>query len=514
MSKITAYSPDTSPSLDDLVVTVDIGNGNKKVTLQDIADAISPTIGATLVQDGGWVNEPELPDVITYNGNRSYDLTFNATDLTDTISEGMKLRLTRTISAPTQCTDLEASSSQYYMATSASLAGVTFTTAFTAMAWVKFESYGASGGVITRRPAGLASGWDFVVGSSGQLQITGLNGANYRQALSYESIPIGKWVHIAGSVNMTSGTLNLYINGILVPNATTNSGSPATIVQSGDMFIGAATGPTSYFDGKIAQVGLFSAELSAATIRSYMSQGLSGSETNIVSAYSLSNTILDLNTTNNNDMTAFNSAVATNVDSPFGNYLGGTLEYGIITKTAFSTNTTLTVQVPEGCALPTSGGVSAVAYSTQDTPYRFPKEKEKWRVSAEFRIDLAQASPVSGTYYDVNARLTFPLGSWVEGYEGTAIVLNGTNSPNVTVSLSTSASALTDNRFTGKMSNGVSTANNNQLGYITRSHPVTETSATLKYLILASGTASSTSIGFRGTSDNSTTIIYADLAYL
>jgi LysM repeat protein len=35
-----------------------------------------------------------------------------------------------------------------------------------------------------------------------------------------------------------------------------------------------------------------------------------------------------------------------------------TLDYGIIMKASFSTNTTLTIQVPEGCTIPTSGGVN------------------------------------------------------------------------------------------------------------------------------------------------------------
>ena len=66
----------------------------------------------------GWSDTGAVPDTITYNGNRSYDLVFNSNDLTDTLSNGMKLKLTRTVSAPTQCTNLESSSSQYWSKTS------------------------------------------------------------------------------------------------------------------------------------------------------------------------------------------------------------------------------------------------------------------------------------------------------------------------------------------------------------------------------------------------------------
>lgn len=40
--------------------------------------------------------------------------------------------------------------------------------------------------------------------------------------------------------------------------------------------------------------------------------------------------------------------------------------------------TDVTVQVPEGCTIPTTGGVSAVAYSTQANPYGFVSDKGRW----------------------------------------------------------------------------------------------------------------------------------------
>ena len=86
----------------------------------------------------GWETGLPTPNTVTYNGNRSYDLVFNSTDLTDTLSPGMRLRTTRTVTAPTQCTDLESSSSQYWQDTSVS--GITFTDDFVAGAWVKLES--------------------------------------------------------------------------------------------------------------------------------------------------------------------------------------------------------------------------------------------------------------------------------------------------------------------------------------------------------------------------------------
>jgi hypothetical protein len=488
-----------------VVTTGDVTVGDDLVVTGDI------TVGGDILGSPlstGWFNLGDVPDTVTNNGNRSYDLVFNSNDLTDTVSEGQRLRLTRTVSAPTQCADLESGSSQAFTVTNAT--GLATGTTWTWKAKIKLESYVAC--IIGAIDDGT-NVMQMSLNSSGQLFILGGTFAANDSVNSYQSVPLGRWVDVTASITIGTPTGEIRFDDVVVPSVVTASAA-TTMTISGDeeIYIG-RNSAGGYFDGKICQVALFNSIVSDATLKTYSGQTMTGSESGCEGFWSLNGVLTD-SSANANTLVAGGGALATSVDSPFGSYLGGTLEYGIITKTAFSTNTTLTVQVPEGCAIPTSGGVSAVSYSTQSVPYKFPRDKGRWRVSSEYRADLAQASPVSGTYYDIGARLTFPLGAWVEGYEGTAIVLNGTNSPNVTVSLSTSASALTDNRFTGKMSNGVSTANNNQLGYITRSHPVTETAATLKYLILASGTASATSIGFRGTSDNSTTIIYADLAYL
>jgi hypothetical protein len=325
--------------------------------------------------NNGWTVGLPAPNTVTANGNRSYDLVFNGTDLTDTVSEGMRLRTTRTVSAPTQCASLNGST-QYFNRTSPS--GMTFTDDFVVSAWVKLSSYSSS--VIASRYNGT-SGWGFVVQSDGTVSLRGFNASNvnFSRVDTFQSLPLNKWVHVAAQLDMSAfsvaGTTNSYImiDGVAVPaNVTRGGTNPTSLLQgTGSLEIGSWNGGTSTFSGKIAQVAIYSAKVTQDTIRASMSQGLTGSETSLISAYSLNNSINDLSATGNN-LTAQNSALATNVDSPFGSYLGGTLDYGIITKTAFSTNTTLTVQVPEGCTIPTSGGVSAVAYSTQAVPYLFP----------------------------------------------------------------------------------------------------------------------------------------------
>ena len=73
------------------------------------------------------------------------------------------------------------------------------------------------------------------------------------------------------------------------------------------------------------------------------------------------------------NLTANGGAAATATDSPFANAVAaGLLEYAEINSVSFSTNTTVNVRVPDTCMIPTSGGVSAVSYSTQSNPYGLP----------------------------------------------------------------------------------------------------------------------------------------------
>jgi hypothetical protein len=333
----------------------------------------SVTVSGTATSQG-WTPLGDVPDTVTANGNRNYDLVFNGVDHTSTLSPGMKLQLSRTVAAPDQCADLEASSSQYFNKTSPN--GMTFTDDFVVSAWVKLESYGTY--TVASRYNGT-SGWLLRVDSSGRPTLAGFNAgaANYSLVQSYASLPLNKWVHIAAQLDMntfTATTTTSYVmfDGVDVAATVVRGGTnPTALVQAGNLEIGSANA-TEFFDGKIAQVAIYSAKVTQATIKASMNQALSGSETSLISAYSFDNAITDLNA-NDNDLTAQGSAVATATDSPFANAVAaGTLEYAEVNSVTFSTNTTVNVRVPDTCQIPTSGGVSAVSYSTQSNPYGLP----------------------------------------------------------------------------------------------------------------------------------------------
>lgn len=414
--KITAYPEDTSPANNDLLLTVDVSSGtNKKVTVTNLINTIADIANLPV---NGWFGSNSSVSSVTYNGNRSYSVV-TGTNLSSTISAGMRLRTTRTVSAPTQCTSLNGTN-QYFNRTSANLGStMTFTDDFVVSAWVKVSSYSA--GYIASRYNGT-SGWALNVNASGQLVLSGYNAgaANTSYIASYQSVPLNKWVHISAQLDMssfTASTTTSYImfDGVDVPAFVARGGTnPTALVQAGNLEIGSNNGGSSPFAGKIAQVAIFNAKVTQATIRGYISQGLAGNETSLISAYSFNNSINDLNTTNANNLTAQNSAVATNADSPFGGQADGTisstLDYGIVQRVS---GTTLTVQVAEGNTIPTSGGVSSISYSNFKAPYGMPMQKDKWRIMSLIKTDTNNGSSTSNTWYNVcSYQLSVPVGSY------------------------------------------------------------------------------------------------------
>lgn len=387
----------TPPTYGYPLAVVTVANGATTITNSNIRDlrtqsTISSTTAGT---SNDWYSLALSPNTVTALGNRSYSLVFNSTDLTSYISNGMRLKLPRTVTAPTQCADLESGSSQYFSKTSPM--GLSFTTTFTCSAWIKLESY-HNGGIIARRNADT-EGWNFSVESTGQIILVGLRVASNNKVIrSYQSLPLNKWVHVAATLDMAAGDTTaqkIWIDGVEVPRAYILTGTATALVQGTTaLTVGAEkSGGTFPFDGKIAQAAVFSAQLSDATIKAMANQTMTGAESGLVSAYTFNNSINDLSA-NANNLTANGGALATTVDSPMN-----ATEYGIVMANSFSTNTTLTVQVPEGYSLPTTGGIGTVSYSTQKTPYGWPR---KPFLKTEVILQAAFNSTATPTVTDIS----------------------------------------------------------------------------------------------------------------
>lgn len=509
------------PTYGILLAIITVANGASSITNANILDSRAQAAPSAQVSSSGsgW-STSTVPTSATCLGQRSYQIVFNSTDLTGSLSPGMRLRTTRTVAPPTQCTSLNGSS-QYFNKTSPAGTIGTATDDITAMAWIKLTSYtvGAST-IISKRNA--TNGFQLrVEANTGCLAIYGFGTAGaYRGFTTYQSIPLNKWIHVSASLDMsgnTTTTNKFFFDGIEVPaQAVAGAGAVTAFIQAGNLDIGASqssVSATEFFPGKIAQAAVFSGNASTITqtlIRGYISQAMTGAEANCIGAWSFNNSLNDSNASANN-LTAQGSAVATNADSPFSGALATGIDFGIITAASFSTNTTLTVQVPEGYAIPTTGGISALSYSTVDIPYGFPGSINKWRLTSIRKTSDAVTSNASyGAFLAGGWALTVSVGEWSVGWQGD--LYNLTTTPvyfNIATSALTGLTNITGanaSPFACKFTSAAASATQAR-NYVQQPQSVTAVSTYVMYTL--GGTTSAGSDG-----STALTEIFAEFGYL
>lgn len=409
-------SRSSSPSTDDgtpptysyPLAVVTVANGAVAIangSIRDIRSQVALNTGTSNAVDG-WTAASEAWAVSTgYNkGNKEYEITISG-DKTSKYSAGMRIKLARGTTPPTQCADLESSSSQYASRASASVSGVTFTDDFTCEAWVKLESY-ANMVIISRLNTAGTQGWLFGVSSNGQLKIEGYTtaGGTVRAYNSYQSIPLNQWVHVAATLDMSGAAATTYINGISVPN-TLVSGTATALIQAGDLAIGNFTSSTQYFDGKIADPRVWNAIRTATQIRDNMNQLLVGNESGLVFNPDLNGTLND-KTSNANNLTGSGGAVATSSDNPMN-----AIEYAIISKVSYSApNTTVTVLTGPDYNIPNLT-LSTPYYSTNKSPYGFPSSLQGSIQLANILVMTDQSTGGAADISGFSATLNIPTGA-------------------------------------------------------------------------------------------------------
>lgn len=503
-SKVTCPSVANGRGFDDTTATTHLSGANVIMAPVRAWFRLAQQLATTSEQ--GWKPLGYTPNTIVDNGNRQYTMVFNSVDLTSFLSPGMRLKGTPTTAKPTQCADLESSSSQYFNKTTPG--GLTFTDDFVAGGWVKPESYAAM--TIISRYNGT-SGWELQLNSTGQVIIVGYNGGagNNSQAYSYQTLPLSRWTHVAAQLDMsaftaTSTTSYIMLDGVSVLAAVARVGTnPTALVQAGNLEVGSRNGGTNLFDGKLAQVFVSSAKITQANVLLLKNQGITTSDCStysIASAFSLSGAsgLTDINTTNTNNLTAQGGALTTNNDSPFGvNAFGvpGTNEWGIVTSATYSTNTTITVQAPEGSTwptLPTSSAISSMEYSGIDAPYGMPKAPSKWEIRSIIKQRQTVAGGAAYSFVNMNSAIVVPVGDWELGYTVDCIITHaGTTNLSLYSTLSTTNNGQTDNELT-------STANLSQpssaqsSGFVTKYKNMSLNSQTTYYFNMAPNTTSAT----------------------
>ena len=460
-------------------------NDDGTLKTQPVRDALG--LGATATN--GWEVLPYTLSVTTgYSlGQNSYAITVANQDLRTIITEGMKLRLQRGTTAPTQCTDLESSSTQYASRASASVTGTiaSITDDITLEAWVKPESY-VDGQIVSRLNAAATQGWGMQMRSTGQIRIYGrtTGGGTGRDYDSNVSLNLSKWQHLAATLDMSGAVSTIYINGISVA-VTLNAGTGSSF-QNGtaDLCIGAFTGGVQPFDGKISDVRVWNVVRTQTQIRDNKDQQLVGSETNLIFYAKLNGDFND-STTAANNLTGSGGAVATSVDNPFVD-----TQYAVVTDVQYSApHTTLYVYTGNNHLIPNMT-LSSPYYSVQDTPYGFPVGDYYWDLEWLW-LARFQGAGTANTFQNLGQYVTIPRGIWEAGYEGHFITTHaGTTFLGHFGTLSTTNNSATDVRFIARspVTNVSQTEQDSQLS---RSAGLELSTETIYYLNVAASVSTS-----------------------
>lgn len=434
------YIP-VSANRENRIVTWGLSHANQDGTLK--TTAVQAALNTNQVGSTDWTILATAPTLQSSNGQREYVIKYTGVDYTDRLQAGTKLKIPRTVAAPTQSTSLNGTN-QYWSKTSP--AGMTFTDDWAAGAWITgLTAYGNT--TIESRFNGT-SGWQLAINSSGQVTMIGYNAGstNYRQITSYQSVPLNKKVHVAAQMDMSAYTLTsttcfIMIDGVEVPAFLSQGGTnPTALVQAGDYQIGALNG-ANFFNGKLAQVFVSSTKLTQAQVRAFKDQKLT---TALATTYSMAAAFpFDGNgndvSTNANNLTANNGATATDTDTAFS-----TDVFGIATKVILSGPDTLaTVFCPTGAGVPNET-LGTTSYSTARAPYGFPTEVYEFDVELLVRTGVYQASAVIGTIYNPGGlKLNVPVGAWLLGGSYLPTATGSTTADkNVVTALSTSSTTI------------------------------------------------------------------------
>lgn len=414
---ITAILAVVNGNLDD--ANIASMNGSKIV-----AGSLPATAFSTATAQG-WNAISQTPVYASNNGNHEFTATFSGVDLTTIIPLGSKFKLTRGTTAPTQSMAFTSGSSQY--ATNASPSNISFTGAFTCEALVYPTSYpSGDSGIISKFNS---TGFILILKASGQVQLTANGSSTF--ATSSQSLPLNQWAHVAAT--FSSGTFNIYINGTLVPSAT--SGSSTTITQAGPLQIGAFNS-TGFFNGYISEARVWSVAQTQSAIQSNMGVSLVGNETNLNCLFQGNGNFND-KTSNANNLTATGGAIATQAANPYSN-----TEYAIVTKLALSgSNTSVTLFSGRSNMIPNMILTNAF-WSAVRTPFGFPASKGNWSIEFLILNSVAASGAAANTIYNPGgSNLNVPTGEWRLRAQMMVQVGTSGNTINVVFGASTSSTA-------------------------------------------------------------------------
>lgn len=223
---------------------------------------------------------------------------------------------------------LDASSSEYARIVSGSQTNLS-PSQVTLETWFKLASQPATDTTyyfLSKRDGAAASDAAYAFayrdqGGTKKFQFVGSNGSgfiSYNTTVDISSVVINKWNHLAVSYNQTNRNTIFYLNGSSIE--TVGSGAAFALSSAAvDLYIGAieaGSGIGGEMDGQLFDMRVWSDIRTPTEVSNNYMQLLEGNEAGLVANWVFNGDYTD-KTSNNNDLTAFNTPTFTS-DVPFG----------------------------------------------------------------------------------------------------------------------------------------------------------------------------------------------------
>ena len=487
----------------------------RQIASQDgklLTSAVQQALNISGSAPADWTPLATVPSVSSVDGINQATLQFPSVNYTDRIQPGTRLRIPRNTTPPTQNFAFTRSGSQYARNTAPT--GLTQTDDLTFMAWIKVNSLDTTNATpIIARRANTGNGWQFRVGAQGNIEVIGISGnTNYRAAGSRIAVELGEWVHVAGTLDMSTNSLRIYFNGIEVGASTESGGTPpAFFTSAGDLVLGfnSVTGAASYFDGEMADVRVYNSIRTEADICSDMNN-YPATNAGMIAWFKGEGSWND-SSVNANHLTAVGTPSNSTANHPWK-----AIEYGIVTSVNYvAPNTNVTVYTGKKHCIP-NGTLQATSYSNFRVPFGFPSESTAWEVSM-YLINSTAAAPAKTIWYRPQpVSFMIPIGAWDAGYNITGrVAFTSTLYITQSITLSTLTNAPSDNRFTSYAGHDLPSGNTVNMSLLAVNSPVKIATPTRYYplhYINGSG-ASSDNSGFYGATQYGSRV-YFKCAYL
>jgi hypothetical protein len=213
----------------------------------------------------------------------------------------------------TKSLDLESGSTQYAQIADAAQTGLDITTAVTMECWVKVESFPGTWSAVLMKGncTDFRSNYRIALNSNGSIlmQYYGANpGYHNFTTTATGLIGTGTYYHIAGVYTFaTAASAHIYVDGVEKAGTWTYGNGTANAVTNADPFIiGASAG--DLFDGLVDEVRIWNLIRTGTEIANNKGDQIDPTTSGLVAYYRLNDSGLD-ETTNNNDLTLYNTPV-------------------------------------------------------------------------------------------------------------------------------------------------------------------------------------------------------------